>query len=204
MSPLAPVDLLLPLGVLAALAAGAARDSADNGGPRWDRVPHVCRVLQAEGWRPLDPLGSGPGPGSATIGGKLALFVCKLDREWPARGKSKAPRLELFAQRGGGGGLSVRADLWDEAQREPTLREAADLFARLAGELRLANPELTQLLDALRRGVPESSDVDELRWEVTTETRRERLVSEPDLRPEDVPLLAVTVAIRPQPADCWP
>jgi hypothetical protein len=177
----------------------AGAESMQGKTPQWQKIPQVCKQLRAEGWRPRDPLGDGDHEtGEARVGGSVNIFLCKLRLPLPARGRGKPSRLELFMQHRGGETLSLKAEVWEAADRAATLDAAATWVTRLLRDLQLPLP--ADLPVAIRTADPWQDDPANLQFEVSV-SKRESAIGQPDLKPEDVPLLEVTISVKPAESD---
>lgn len=164
--------------------------------PRWTEVPALCGRLQKEGWQPANPSGgSEPARAAVRVGGALDIYLCRVKRTVPAEGRGRAAELEVFMQHRGGHNATITARVWRDTDREATLQSAADLFARMLQELRISAPG--GLSRAIRTGDPFADEQDGLSFRISTTTRDEEIRTQPDLKPEDVPRLAVVVSVEP-------
>ena len=196
-SPLAahtPVNGAFPLRA-ERFSAPLTAEPAQKTQPNWDRIPDLCRQLRAEGWRPPpDGIGS-PETGERVVGGSLKIFHCHLRRTLPGAGKGAT--VTALMQLRGGNGLSLRAELWSEAQRTATLDAAAQDIARLARDLNITLPG--GLAQAVRTAEAFQDEDGNLTFRIRIDTREEELRIQPDLKPQDVPLLAVEIEVEPEP-----
>jgi hypothetical protein len=196
-----------PFGLVLVMAAGAAAVLAQEGGAQWHRVPEVCRQLQADGWKPEDPLGRGAGPAEVRVGGGLAIDLCRVTRTLDGEAGRRTPAsLTVFMQHRGGDALSVTGRFYEEAGRQRTLDAVAAWSARLAILLDVDLP--ADVPASIRRGEERHGGVSTgscpgcpparpvLTYEVAHTTRQSELVSQPDLKPEDVPLATVTLTVQ--------
>ena len=185
---------LLPLTAILSVALAAATPrAAVSAEPRWAAIPDVCGKLRAEGWGAAGVTGPGSGA-EATVGGSVKIRLCRVSRALPGGG-TPAPSLEVFMQYRGGHNASLTASYWRDADRATTLSAAADVAARLARDLGL---ELPPPAAAAIRAADEYEDtLGGIVTRVSRTTRQSELVSQPDLKPETVPLLAVTVSFSP-------
>lgn len=164
--------------------------------PQWAEIRPLCGRLQKEGWKTSDPLGAEEeGRAEVRVGGAIGIYLCRVTRVLSTPGRGTPSALEVFMQHRGGDNVTVSARIWRDADREAALAAAAELFTRLARDLRVAVPAL--LVPAIRRGESFDEDHDGVTFAVTATTRAMERVSQPDLKPEDVPLLNVNVSVTP-------
>jgi hypothetical protein len=183
---------------LTACAIAIVVASAGANAPRWEKVPDLCRQLRAEGWK-AKPDGAGdPTTGELrhVIGRSLTIFICDLRQDLPTGAGAKRDQVEVFMQHGGGRSLIVNASVWAAANRTSTLDAAARTLARVARDISLKLP--TDMLERVRQGDDSWSDtIEDLRFDISKTTREQELVSLPDLKPSDVPLVVFKVSIGP-------
>jgi hypothetical protein len=188
--------------ILTACAIAIVVASAGADGPRWEKVPDLCRQLRAEGWK-AKPDGAGdPTTGELrhVVGRSLTIFICHLRQDLPPGTGAKPDRVEVFMQHGGGQSLEVNASVWVAANRTATLDAAARTLARVARDLNLQLPP--DMLERVRQGDDSWSDtIEDLHFDISKTTREEELRTQPDLKASDVPLVVFSVSIGPEPED---
>jgi hypothetical protein len=182
--------------VLLALTATPVAAGEQGQAPQWAEMRPLCGRLQKEGWQPADPLGQeDEGRAEVRVGGGSGIFLCRLTRALPMPGRGTPSEVEVFMQHRGGDNVMVSALIWRDADRQAALDAAADLFARITRDLRVTVP--AGFASAIRQGEDAGEDQDGLTFSIATTTREAERVSQPDLKPEDVPQLKVDVTITP-------
>jgi hypothetical protein len=182
--------------VLLALTAAPVAAGEQGKAPQWAEIRPLCGRLQKEGWKPADPLGQeDEGRAEVRVGGRVGIFLCRVKRALPMQGRGTPTELEVFMQHRGGDNVSVSARIWRDADRQAALEGAAELFTRLVRDLGMTAP--AGFAAAIRQGQEPDEEEDGLRFSVSKRTREMERNSQPDLKPEDVPLLTVDVSIEP-------
>jgi hypothetical protein len=164
---------------------------------QWKKVPDLCRQLRAEGWKPKPDGAGDPETGEMRHGGRaLKIFVCQLRQDLPSAAGVRSGHVDIHMQHGGGDNLSVSASVWTAANRTATLDAAARTLARVARDLNLKLPP--ELLERVRQGDDSWWEViEDLRFNISKTTREEELLTQPDLKPNDVPLVTFEISIKP-------
>jgi hypothetical protein len=170
--------------------------SAQSGTPRWSAIPDICAGRRAAGWTLDDPLG-GNRPGQARVGGRLRIDLCRAERPLPPAARGTAPRLTLFLQYRGGSSMSLAGEFWNEADRSSLLAALRAEFDRLARELRLTVS--SDLATAVSTADTWEDEAPGVSYRVSTETRASALISQPDLKPDQVPLFRVEIVVAEEP-----
>jgi hypothetical protein len=183
--------------LLTAVLAFVLAASPQAGATQWRKVPDVCRQLRGEGWKPKPDGAGDPKTGEMRYEGRaLKIFVCQLVQDLPSTAGAKPSNVGVFMQHGGGESLSISASFWTAADRTATLDAAARTLARVARDLDLKLP--SNFLERVRQGDDSSWDtLDNLRFDISKTTRESELMTQPDLKPNDVPLLTFEISIKP-------
>lgn len=171
--------------------------TAQSATPRWAGIPDVCAGMRAAGWAPEDPLG-GTGGGQARVGGRARIDLCKGARQLPSAAGARTPsRLTLFMQYRGGSNVSLAGEIWNEADRATVLTAMRAELDRLARTLRFTvPPDVAAAVSAADAAEDEAPGVS---YRVSTETRAAAIMGQPDVKPEQVPLLLVSLEISEEP-----
>jgi hypothetical protein len=170
--------------------AGAGQAAAE---PQWSRAPTICRQLRIEGWLPANPLGGSGAESEARVGGASDIYLCRVARTLASARRHQPAHVEVFLQHRGGDALTITVRFFDERDRRAALDAGAAIGARLVRELALPAP--AGFDTAVRAGDAWSDDAGGLRFRISRTSRQEELVSQPDLTPDAVPLLAVQISI---------
>jgi hypothetical protein len=171
--------------------------SPEAGVIQWKKVPDLCRQLRAEGWKPKPDGAGDPETGEMRHGGRaLKIFVCQLRQDLPSAAGARSGHVDIHMQHGGGDNLSVSASVWTAANRTATLDTAARTLARVARDLNLKLPP--EMLERVRQGDDSWWEVvEDLRFNISKTTREGELLTQPDLKPNDVPLVTFEISIKP-------
>lgn len=176
--------------VIAAVTTSVPASFGQATSTQWSSIPALCKTLQREGWVPQDPLGrEGQPTAEAPIGGSLQIFLCRVTRPMVRAKPPRPARVRVFMQYRGGHVVSVAGAFWTAEHQEKTLSETAAVLSRVAKDVRFTLP--AEMLDAIRAGKAWEDISEELEFRVRVESREGELITQPGLKPADVPLLSV-------------
>lgn len=171
---------------------------ADTKKPAWHEAIAYCNELIHSGWKRINPFDpSSEAVGQVEVSGIGKLCAAKMDFV-SAKGESQGD-VKILAAEGGTASFSVQLKIPKMLYRSSMLEQFAATC--LAGTARIHASIPSEIIKAIREAKEDSEQSDGLQFRVSTESKEQALVLQPDLDPKTVPDLAVEFAVEEHTAD---